>query len=124
MVDALIDQLKQLLEKDKDPTGLEQEFSKNHEYFLKVSCFLSLILGSASRICKFVPIMKAETANAIISEFNKEIAQESVLLLPSLECGRIGLEAAEVIAHFLVYPHLFYALPDIKPYFSVTRTQT
>jgi hypothetical protein len=71
--------------------------------------------NSSSRISKYLPMMRTETANAIISELNKEIAQESLLLLPLIECGRIGVEAAEVIAPFLVYQHLCEALPVIKP---------
>jgi hypothetical protein len=39
---------------------------------------------------------------------------ESLLLLPSIECGRIGVEDTEVIAPFLVYSHLCQALPFIK----------
>ncbi len=36
-------------------------------------------------------------------------------MLPSFECGRIGVEVAEVITPFLVFPHLRDALPVIEP---------
>jgi hypothetical protein len=47
-----------------------------------------------------VSITKTDTANAIIWESFKEYAQESVILLASIECGRIGVESAEFIAPF------------------------
>jgi hypothetical protein len=45
-------------------------------------------------------------------------AQKSWIFLQTIECGRIGVDSAEVIAHFLVCPLLRKAVPTIKPYLT------
>jgi hypothetical protein len=106
MAKAKVDQLKQLLKKDKDPSAIEQELANYIDDLPKVPGFVGIGVESASRICSYVPNMKTETAKAIISKFFETYAQESLILLSSIECGKIGVAAAEVIAPLLVFPLL------------------
>jgi hypothetical protein len=47
--------------------------------------------------------MKTEAAKAIITKFFEASAQQFLLLLTSIECGRFGVEVAEAITPFFVY---------------------
>jgi hypothetical protein len=96
MVKAVIDQVNELVEKDKEPAAVEQEVSKYHNYHesheshMKVSCLLTIILGSASRISNFVPSTKgAITPPAAVSYLRDNVADwliELLYLLSELRC--------------------------------------
>jgi hypothetical protein len=98
MIKALVDQL---IKKDKDRTAAEQELAKDIDSLPKEQGFLSIGFEYASRISSLVPMMKTETVKAIIAKFLETYAQESLILLASIECGRIGVEEAEVISRFI-----------------------
>jgi hypothetical protein len=59
--------------------------------------FVELGVEAAFRICSETKIIKTETARRLLKRFTEKYSAKALVLLGSINCGRIGSKAIEVM---------------------------
>jgi hypothetical protein len=106
MLSNLLKDLIKGISNKKNTNSIEESLSKWIDSLPDQSEFSEIGVSAASRICSYVPMMRTSTAASIIKLFFSKYGAKSLILLSSINCGRVGVDSLKVIEPFLSFPLL------------------